>query len=143
MPAIKHDVTVYDNVKYAKYTRADNTFLNEDPDYIWENSYIDLSGNTYVNGDTNNDFIPISYLDIFIKKVSDEAWDMINNSYSLTADNIEIINSYILQYINNEIDELSIVMPKVYDDLQMYAPYDINELSYHICGKNITLIENE
>lgn len=143
MPDIKHNVNVYDNVKYAKYTRSKNTFLNEEPDYIWENSYIDLSGNTYVDGDTNNDFIPISELNSFIEQVSYNAWELINNSYFLNNDNIDIINSYISEYINNEIDELSVVMPKVYGDMQMYAPYDINELAYHICSKNITLIENE
>lgn len=144
MPAIKHnDIEVYDNIKYAKFTRSRNDFLNEEPDYIWDNAYIDLSGNTYADGSTDNDFIPISELDVFIHDVGENAWEIINNSSALDDDHINIINSYINQFMNNEINELSVEMPYVTGDLQMYAVYDINECAYHICNENITLIENE
>lgn len=144
MPEIRHkDTKVYDNVQYAKFTIARGNFLNEEPDYIWENAYIDLSGNTYADGNTDNDFIPISDLDIFINDVAEKASYIINNSYSLDVDHIEIINSYISDFINESISELSVEMPQVTNDMQLYSPYDISECAYHICSENISFIENE
>ena len=144
MPEIRHkDVKVYDNVQYAKFTRANGNFLNEEPDYIWENAYVDLSGNTYANGNTDNDFIPISELDVFINDVAEKASYIINNSYSLDDEHINIINSYIADFINGSISELSVEMPLVEKELQLYTPYDISECAYHICSENISFIENE
>ena len=143
---IRHQDTItHANTKYGKFIRKNGyVFDNDVPaDYIWENSYIDISGNMEIDASTDDDFIPISYLDEYIEYIAATEYEDMMNAYNMTDDAAAIINSYIRQYMNNEISELSVEMPLLDDVFKIYAQYDISECSYHICGKNITEIIHE
>lgn len=139
------EVVTHANTKYGKYIRKNGYTFDNDvpPDYIWENSYIDISGNAEVDADTDEDFIPISQLEEYIEYIASSEYENMMNAYNMTEEAAEIINSYIRKYVNGDIQELSVEMPLLEDVFKIYAQYDVNECAYHICGKNITEIIHE